>query len=167
MYTPPSRSYCDSVCIPMNHANSHELFLLPHRSLLHSGGGFLWLLCEQSQDTCVQRLHRTQLERGEDAMCLLALRTQLPGVCYSARSARLSLTWLCTVSLQEFEIELEGSQTLRLLCYEKCYNKAKQNKEDGENTDRIMAKGQIQVWSEAMKHILCCLSHQATVATVT
>ena len=69
----------------------------------------------------------------------------------------------CTVSLQEFEIELEGSQTLRLLCYEKCYNKAKQNREDGENTDRIMAKGQIQVWSEGMKHMLCCLSHQATV----
>ncbi|XP_071259628.1 breakpoint cluster region protein-like isoform X2 [Salvelinus alpinus] len=46
---------------------------------------------------------------------------------------------------EEFEIELEGSQTLRLLCYEKCYNKAKQNKEDGENTDRIMAKGQIQL----------------------
>ncbi|CAB1319621.1 unnamed protein product [Coregonus sp. 'balchen'] len=46
---------------------------------------------------------------------------------------------------EEFEIELEGSQTLRLLCYEKCYNKARQNKEDGENTDRIMAKGQIQL----------------------
>lgn len=71
MYTPPSRSYCDSVCIPMNHANSHELFLLPHRSLLHSGGGLLWLFCEQSQDTSVQRLHRTQVERGEDATCQL------------------------------------------------------------------------------------------------
>lgn len=48
-------------------------------------------------------------------------------------------------SLKEFEIELEGSQTLRLLCYEKCYNKTKQNKEDGESTDRIMGKGQIPV----------------------
>ncbi|XP_065100254.1 breakpoint cluster region protein [Paramisgurnus dabryanus] len=44
---------------------------------------------------------------------------------------------------EEFEIELEGSQMLRLLCYEKCYNKAKMNKDDGENTDRIMGKGQI------------------------
>uniref|UniRef100_A0A8C4DZX6 Breakpoint cluster region protein n=1 Tax=Dicentrarchus labrax TaxID=13489 RepID=A0A8C4DZX6_DICLA len=44
---------------------------------------------------------------------------------------------------EEFEIELEGSQTLRLLCYEKCYNKTKQNKEDGESADRIMGKGQI------------------------
>ncbi|RXN26916.1 breakpoint cluster region -like protein [Labeo rohita] len=44
---------------------------------------------------------------------------------------------------EEFEIELEGSQTLRLLCYEKSYNKAKMNKEDGESTDRIMGKGQI------------------------
>lgn len=48
--------------------------------------------------------------------------------------------------LKEFEIELEGSQTLRLLCYEKCYNKSKQSKEDGEITDKIMAKGQIKVW---------------------
>uniref|UniRef100_A0A7N8YFH3 BCR activator of RhoGEF and GTPase n=1 Tax=Mastacembelus armatus TaxID=205130 RepID=A0A7N8YFH3_9TELE len=44
---------------------------------------------------------------------------------------------------EEFEIELEGSQTLRLLCYEKSYNKTKQNKEDGDSTDRIMGKGQI------------------------
>lgn len=44
---------------------------------------------------------------------------------------------------EEFEIELEGSQTLRLLCYEKCYNKTKPNKEDGESADRIMGKGQI------------------------
>lgn len=48
-------------------------------------------------------------------------------------------------ALQEFEIELEGSQTLRILCYEKCYNKTKLTKEDGESTDRIMGKGQIQV----------------------
>uniref|UniRef100_A0AAR2KBI2 BCR activator of RhoGEF and GTPase n=1 Tax=Pygocentrus nattereri TaxID=42514 RepID=A0AAR2KBI2_PYGNA len=45
--------------------------------------------------------------------------------------------------LQEFEIELEGSQTLRLLCYEKSYNKSKTNKEDVESTDRIIGKGQI------------------------
>uniref|UniRef100_A0A8C4EKG9 Breakpoint cluster region protein n=1 Tax=Dicentrarchus labrax TaxID=13489 RepID=A0A8C4EKG9_DICLA len=45
---------------------------------------------------------------------------------------------------EEFEIELEGSQTLRLLCYEKCCNKTKQSKEDGEMTDKIMAKGQIK-----------------------
>lgn len=49
------------------------------------------------------------------------------------------------MGLQEFEIELEGSQTLRILCYEKCYNKTKISKEDGENTDRIMGKGQVQV----------------------
>ncbi|KAG8146453.1 hypothetical protein E2320_012786, partial [Naja naja] len=46
---------------------------------------------------------------------------------------------------EEFEIELEGSQTLRILCYEKCYHKSKLTKEDGETTDRIMGKGQIQV----------------------
>ncbi|XP_064424144.1 PH_BCR_vertebrate and RhoGAP_Bcr domain-containing protein [Latimeria chalumnae] len=46
---------------------------------------------------------------------------------------------------EEFEIELEGSQTLRILCYEKCYNKTKLTKEDGETTDRITGKGQIQL----------------------
>lgn len=46
---------------------------------------------------------------------------------------------------QEFEIELEGSQTLRILCYEKCYNKMKITKEDGESTDKLMGKGQLQV----------------------
>ncbi|XP_053710974.1 breakpoint cluster region protein isoform X3 [Synchiropus splendidus] len=52
---------------------------------------------------------------------------------------------------EEFEIELEGSQTLRLLCYEKCYNKTKQNKEDGESTDRIMGKGQIPLDPQALQ----------------
>ncbi|KAG7263010.1 hypothetical protein CRUP_016527 [Coryphaenoides rupestris] len=45
---------------------------------------------------------------------------------------------------EEFEIELEGSQTLRLLCYEKCCSRSKQSREEGENTDRIVAKGQIK-----------------------
>lgn len=57
-----------------------------------------------------------------------------PGVCVFA---------LCLS--KEFEIELEGSQTLRLLCYEKCCHKTKQSKEDGEIADKIMAKGQIKV----------------------
>uniref|UniRef100_A0A3P8UQT4 BCR activator of RhoGEF and GTPase n=1 Tax=Cynoglossus semilaevis TaxID=244447 RepID=A0A3P8UQT4_CYNSE len=52
---------------------------------------------------------------------------------------------------EEFEIELEGSQTLRLLCYEKCYNKTKQNKDDGESTDRIMGKGQIPLDPQAVQ----------------
>uniref|UniRef100_A0A7N6A3F4 BCR activator of RhoGEF and GTPase n=1 Tax=Anabas testudineus TaxID=64144 RepID=A0A7N6A3F4_ANATE len=52
---------------------------------------------------------------------------------------------------EEFEIELEGSQTLRLLCYEKCYNKPKQNKEDGDSTDRIMGKGQIPLDPQALQ----------------
>lgn len=47
---------------------------------------------------------------------------------------------------QEFEIELEGSQMLRLLCYDKSYNKSRMSKEDGESTDRIIGKGQIVVW---------------------
>lgn len=46
---------------------------------------------------------------------------------------------------EEFEIELEGSQTLRILCYEKCYNKMKIPKEDGESADKLMGKGQLQL----------------------
>ncbi|KAB0370017.1 hypothetical protein FD755_017979 [Muntiacus reevesi] len=47
---------------------------------------------------------------------------------------------------EEFEIELEGSQTLRILCYEKCYHKTRLAKEDGgESADRIVGKGQVQL----------------------
>uniref|UniRef100_A0A671S475 Active breakpoint cluster region-related protein-like n=1 Tax=Sinocyclocheilus anshuiensis TaxID=1608454 RepID=A0A671S475_9TELE len=46
---------------------------------------------------------------------------------------------------EEFEIELEGSQCLRILCYEKCYDKSKLNKDDNEIVDKIMGKGQVQV----------------------
>ncbi|KAG7489339.1 breakpoint cluster region protein [Solea senegalensis] len=53
---------------------------------------------------------------------------------------------------EEFEIELEGSQTLRLLCYEKCCNKTKQSKEDGEITDKIMVKGQIKLDPQTLQN---------------
>lgn len=46
---------------------------------------------------------------------------------------------------QEFEIELEGSQYLRILCYENCYDKTMLNKDDNEIVDKIMGKGQVQV----------------------
>uniref|UniRef100_A0A671KE88 Active breakpoint cluster region-related protein-like n=1 Tax=Sinocyclocheilus anshuiensis TaxID=1608454 RepID=A0A671KE88_9TELE len=41
---------------------------------------------------------------------------------------------------EEFEIELEGSQCLRILCY-----KSKLNKDDNEIVDKIMGKGQVQL----------------------
>uniref|UniRef100_A0A7N8XLI4 ABR activator of RhoGEF and GTPase n=1 Tax=Mastacembelus armatus TaxID=205130 RepID=A0A7N8XLI4_9TELE len=46
---------------------------------------------------------------------------------------------------EEFEIELEGSQFLRILCYEKCYDKSMLNKDDNEIVDKIMGKGQVQL----------------------
>ncbi|KAG5283972.1 hypothetical protein AALO_G00021550 [Alosa alosa] len=46
---------------------------------------------------------------------------------------------------EEFEIELEGSQCLRILCYEKCYDKSKLNKDDNEIVDKIVGKGQVQL----------------------
>ncbi|AWP00395.1 putative active breakpoint cluster region-related protein-like [Scophthalmus maximus] len=46
---------------------------------------------------------------------------------------------------EEFEIELEGSQQLRILCYETCYDKSMLNKDDNEIVDKIMGKGQVQL----------------------
>lgn len=46
---------------------------------------------------------------------------------------------------EEFEIELEGSQCFRILCYEKCFDKTKLNKDNNEIVDKIMGKGQIQL----------------------
>uniref|UniRef100_A0A8C4EJB1 Breakpoint cluster region protein n=1 Tax=Dicentrarchus labrax TaxID=13489 RepID=A0A8C4EJB1_DICLA len=66
---------------------------------------------------------------------------------------------------EEFEIELEGSQTLRLLCYEKCCNKTKQSKEDGEMTDKIMAKGQIKHSSLSCScHLLADMNELSKIA---
>ncbi|KAJ0067825.1 hypothetical protein NL108_011043, partial [Boleophthalmus pectinirostris] len=53
---------------------------------------------------------------------------------------------------EEFEIELEGSQTLRLLCYEKCGTKSKLGKEDAELTERIIAKGQIKLDPQTLQN---------------
>lgn len=56
-----------------------------------------------------------------------------------------SVVCIHVVFPQEFEIELEGSQYLRILCYEKCYDKSMLNKDDNEIVDKIMGKGQVQV----------------------
>ncbi|CAL8343065.1 unnamed protein product [Lota lota] len=53
---------------------------------------------------------------------------------------------------EEFEIELEGSQTLRLLCYEKGCSRTKQAREEGENTERIVAKGQIKLDPQTLQN---------------
>ncbi|KAM9307344.1 breakpoint cluster region protein-like [Pholidichthys leucotaenia] len=52
---------------------------------------------------------------------------------------------------EEFEIDLEGSQTLRLLCYEKSYTRANQSREDGESTDRIIGRGQIALDPQSLQ----------------
>lgn len=60
--------------------------------------------------------------------------------------ANVLFTFFCIcVVEQEFEIELEGSQYLRILCYETCYDKSKLNKDDNEIVDKIMGKGSVQV----------------------
>ncbi|KAL7834611.1 hypothetical protein SRHO_G00288580 [Serrasalmus rhombeus] len=64
---------------------------------------------------------------------------------------------------EEFEIELEGSQCLRILCYEKCYDKSKLNKDDNEIVDKIMGKGQVQV---GRKTLLLLTHHAKCVAQV-
>ncbi|XP_062816796.1 active breakpoint cluster region-related protein isoform X2 [Anolis carolinensis] len=52
---------------------------------------------------------------------------------------------------EEFEIELEGSRTLRILCYEKCYDKSKMNKDNNEIVDKIVGKGQVQLDPQAVQ----------------
>lgn len=65
------------------------------------------------------------------------------------------LLCLCVFE-QEFEIELEGSQYLRILCYEKCYDKSMLNKDDNEIVDKIMGKGQVQVRGRQHKERRLC-----------
>lgn len=62
-----------------------------------------------------------------------------------AAAGSVHVTAVLHSALQEFEIELEGSQTLRLICYEKSYNKNRQNREDGDAGDQIIGRGQIPV----------------------
>ncbi|MEJ1287637.1 active BCR-related gene [Cricetulus griseus] len=62
---------------------------------------------------------------------------------------------------EEFEIELEGSQSLRILCYEKCYDKTKVNKDNNEIVDKIMGKGQIQLCLCTSPHFCRELDRQA------
>uniref|UniRef100_A0AAQ4QZJ2 Uncharacterized protein n=1 Tax=Gasterosteus aculeatus aculeatus TaxID=481459 RepID=A0AAQ4QZJ2_GASAC len=74
-------------------------------------------------------------------------------IVHSASGLKHSLMCVFALCLsKEFEIELEGSQTLRLLCYEKCCHKTKQSKEDGEIADKIMAKGQIKLDPQTLQN---------------
>uniref|UniRef100_A0A8C4E3M5 Breakpoint cluster region protein n=1 Tax=Dicentrarchus labrax TaxID=13489 RepID=A0A8C4E3M5_DICLA len=94
--------------------------------------------------SCVklQTVHHIPLSINKEEDESSGLYGFLNVIVHSASGLKQSLSESLTFN-NEFDIELEGSQTLRLLCYEKCYNKTKQNKEDGESADRIMGKGQI------------------------
>ncbi|XP_075424563.1 breakpoint cluster region protein [Ascaphus truei] len=47
---------------------------------------------------------------------------------------------------EEFEIELEGSQSLRILCYEKSCSRSRPSREEGgESSEHMVAKGQVQL----------------------
>uniref|UniRef100_A0A7N6BC11 BCR activator of RhoGEF and GTPase n=1 Tax=Anabas testudineus TaxID=64144 RepID=A0A7N6BC11_ANATE len=127
--------------------------------------------------SCVklQTVHHIPLSINKEEDESLGLYGFLNVIVHSASGLKQSLNLYCTLEVdsfgffsskaktrvyryttepkwnEEFEIELEGSQTLRLLCYEKCYNKPKQNKEDGDSTDRIMGKGQIPLDPQALQ----------------
>lgn len=105
-------------------------------------------------DSCVFTVEYSEVEGNADFLKPLSLCFIMSAIWrHSAQTLGLFSTlcmiklspFLLSSSLKEFEIELEGSQTLRLLCYEKSYNKTKQNKDDGDGTDRIIGKGQILV----------------------
>lgn len=111
--------------------------VFPRRSVLHPGSGLLWILCQQGQDARLQRHQRTSVERSQSSRILICTFV----------SPLLQHVVLCinVIFLKEFEIELEGSQYLRILCYEKCFDKSMLNKDDNEIVDKIMGKGQVQV----------------------
>lgn len=115
------------------------------RSVLHPRSGLVWLFCQQSQDPSLQRHHRAPVERSQfQTRCLQESYFFI----FSSLNNHLTLLLFVGVVLQEFEIELEGSQYLRILCYEKCYDKTMLNKDDNEIVDKIMGKGQVQVRDE-------------------
>uniref|UniRef100_A0A8C6P3M1 BCR activator of RhoGEF and GTPase n=1 Tax=Nothobranchius furzeri TaxID=105023 RepID=A0A8C6P3M1_NOTFU len=62
-------------------------------------------------------------------------------IVHSASGLKQSLSDFCQISFF----------SITLLCYEKSYNRTKQNKDDGENTDRIMGKGQIPLDLQALQ----------------
>uniref|UniRef100_A0A3P9KQH7 BCR activator of RhoGEF and GTPase n=1 Tax=Oryzias latipes TaxID=8090 RepID=A0A3P9KQH7_ORYLA len=123
----------------------------------------------------LQTVHHIPLSTNKDEDESSGLYGFLNVIVHSASGLKQSLNLYCTLEVdsfgffsnkaktrvyryttepkwnEEFEIELEGSQTLRLLCYEKSYNKTKQNKEDGDGTDRIMGKGQIPLEPQSLQ----------------
>uniref|UniRef100_A0A8C8JYY4 Breakpoint cluster region protein n=1 Tax=Oncorhynchus tshawytscha TaxID=74940 RepID=A0A8C8JYY4_ONCTS len=146
-------------CLPLHHPHHHQQqsFSLTSMEL------------QMLTNSCVklQTVHHIPLTINKEEDESPGLHGFLNVIVHSASGLKQSLNLYCTLEVdsfgyfankaktrvyryttepkwnEEFEIDLEGSQTLRLLCYEKSYNKTKQNKEDGDSTDRIIGKGQI------------------------
>lgn len=115
--------------------------LCAFRSILHSRSRLIWILCQQGQDPSLQGHHGASVERSQSQRHLFFFSY----VFNCAVFIFIVLLVYIRVTAQEFEIELEGSQYLRILCYEKCYDKSMLNKDDNEIVDKIMGKGQVQV----------------------
>ncbi|XP_044131433.1 breakpoint cluster region protein isoform X1 [Bufo gargarizans] len=123
-------------------------------------------------NSCVklQTVHRVPLTIGKEDDESSGLYGFLNVIVHSASGIQQSSNLFCTLEVdsfgyfvnkaktrvyrnttepswnEEFEIELEGSQTLRILCYEKFYNKNRPLREDvGESSERMVAKGQVQL----------------------
>lgn len=45
----------------------------PHRSILHSGSGLVWIFCQQGQDARFQRHQRTSVERSQSSRILICM----------------------------------------------------------------------------------------------
>uniref|UniRef100_A0A8C7HFT4 BCR activator of RhoGEF and GTPase n=1 Tax=Oncorhynchus kisutch TaxID=8019 RepID=A0A8C7HFT4_ONCKI len=131
-------------CLPLHHPHHHQQqsFSLTSMEL------------QMLTNSCVklQTVHHIPLtinKEGQGTRCYsmfyLYCTLEVDSFGYFASKAKTRVYRYTTEPKwnEEFEIDLEGSQTLRLLCYEKSYNKTKQNKEDGDSTDRIIGKGQI------------------------
>uniref|UniRef100_A0A8C7XE09 BCR activator of RhoGEF and GTPase n=1 Tax=Oryzias sinensis TaxID=183150 RepID=A0A8C7XE09_9TELE len=161
------KSYSFLISSDYERAEWREIIIEQHKKCKTTSLTSMELQMLTSSCLKLQTVHHIPLSTNKDEDESSGLYGFLNVIVHSASGLKQSLNLYCTLEVdsfgffsnkaktrvyryttepkwnEEFEIELEGSQTLRLLCYEKSYNKTKQNKEDGDGTDRIMGKGQI------------------------
>uniref|UniRef100_A0A3P9GXY0 BCR activator of RhoGEF and GTPase n=1 Tax=Oryzias latipes TaxID=8090 RepID=A0A3P9GXY0_ORYLA len=170
------KSYSFLISSDYERAEWREIIIEQHKKCLKATS-LTSMELQMLTSSCLklQTVHHIPLSTNKDEDESSGLYGFLNVIVHSASGLKQSLNLYCTLEVdsfgffsnkaktrvyryttepkwnEEFEIELEGSQTLRLLCYEKSYNKTKQNKEDGDGTDRIMGKGQIPLEPQSLQ----------------
>uniref|UniRef100_A0A674P4M3 BCR activator of RhoGEF and GTPase n=1 Tax=Takifugu rubripes TaxID=31033 RepID=A0A674P4M3_TAKRU len=156
------KSYCFLISSDYERAEWRDMIKEQQKKCKFSVGRQSSSCLEVLVDRCFSLQHSVSPEDESPGLCGF-----LNVIVHSASGLKHSLNLYCTLEVdsfgffsnkaktrvyrytsepkwnEEFEIELEGSQTLRLLCYEKSYNKTRQNREDGDSADHIIGRGQI------------------------